>query len=1402
MISTGNKIINILVWLFLFLLPIRVLAQLPNQQNRDPYQFVNIDINDGLSNNQITSILKDSRGFMWFGTQQGLNRYNGSKFKSYIQDVNDSTSIPFNQISFIFEDLDENIWLRDETNFAIYNPLLESFTRASGNYKDSNIPLNGLRRLFADKKGNTWFLNRNNILYKYSRESETADSIQLTTLNTHPNNFLNRLGEDSEGNLWAITYVGELIQINPNSKKIVQQLQIGDLNNELLVDYQLYIDSEDNVWIFSRGLTIGVYILIKKSGEIKHLKHSESGEGISSNMVANVEEDKNGDIWVAMDHGGINILDKEQNIISRIVNRSDDKFSLAENSINWLYKDNENIMWVGTFKTGISYYHKDLIHFNHYKRSADLPNSLPFNDINCFAEDKKGNIWLGTNGGGLIYFNRQKNTFKSYKHNPDNPKSLSTNVIVSMYLDRNETLWLGTYQGGLNRFDGTNFVRYINSPTDSTSISDNRIWDIFEDSKNNFWVGTFNGGLNLLDRNTGQFKHYKASESTIGSNFVMSIMEDSEQKLWLGTTNGISILDLNSWQFKQYPPNPGVIGGLNHQHANDVHEDERGLIWVATAQGLNVFSKTEEKFKAFTELDGLNSSSIRTIEEDMQGNLWLSTFKGISKITVSNYSSQAPINKLQIDIENFGLQDGLQGNEFNQKSAYRTRSGELIYGGANGFNLFYPEIISDYDPMENIVLTNFKVFNQDVKVNVPFRDRIILEKSISYEDKIKLQYDENVFSFEFAALNYFHPEKNKFQYNLVGFNKEWLDVNPGFNEITFTNLDAGTYQLNIRSSNDNITWKEMAPPLSIEILPPFWKSKYAYVLYFLFLVLILFLAWRALSERQRLKFEAEQEHLEAERMQQVDALKTKFFTNISHEFRTPLALIISPLERLIEKSRNENQKNNLILIHRNARRLMAMVNQLLDFRKMELQKIEVKNSWGNMVEFIEEIGSSFEDLAENKHLNYSFSCNTKSLFTFFDKDKTDKIITNLLSNAFKFTPENREVKLEVILNGNSENSNVVWIVSDSGIGIASEQQEHIFERFYQTEVSASRLNPGSGIGLSMVNEYVHLLGGKIKLDSELNQGSTFSIQIPVQLFSDEQIEIHSEQESEASKPRTIQTINTQEKPLRYDAKKKTIAIIEDNEDFRFYLKDNLKGNYNILEAENGAKGWEIIEQQKPNLVVSDVMMPEMNGIELCQKIKKTRSTKHIPVILLTAKVEADPVIEGYESGADGYIAKPFDFRILKSRILNLINSREQLRQSYQSMTGISPEKIEVNSEDELFLTKALALVEQNIAEAGFTVEEFGREMGMSRVSLYKKILALTNKTPIEFIRIIRLKRAADLLSTSKLSVSEVAYQVGFNNPRYFSKYFSKEYEMLPSEYIAKNRAEKIEISAEIKDRFN
>ncbi|HVW61445.1 MAG TPA: ATP-binding protein, partial [Puia sp.] len=611
----------------------------------------------------------------------------------------------------------------------------------------------------------------------------------------------------------------------------------------------------------------------------------------------------------------------------------------------------------------------------------------------------------------------------------------------------------------------------------------------------------------------------------------------------------------------------------------------------------------------------------------------------------------------------------------------------------------------------------------------------------------------------------------RYAYMLDGFNKDWLAGEDRLPKAVYTNLDPGDYTFKVRTANEDGSWNDEALELGIRILPPFWKTPLAYLLYVLLLAGVLLFARHMILRRASMRFALEQERKEAQRLHELDMMKIRFFTNVSHEFRTPLSLILAPLDKIIRNTDDPGRKAQFNLIHRNARRLLNMVNQLLDFRKLEVQETRLNATKGDIIRHIRELSFSFTDIAEKKNIDFSFEGPLSSLYTFFDPDKIERIIFNLLSNAFKFTPERGRVAVSVSF----DPAGMLEIrVRDTGIGIEKDKQERIFERFFQNDIPGSMVNQGSGIGLAITREFVRLHNGTIHVDSEPERGSCFTVLLPVTVI---------EPEISLDPP----PISAQ-KHLRRpgNAKKPTVLLVEDNEDFRFYLKDNLNEFFNILEAANGKEGWQKTLGGHPDLVVSDISMPEMNGIDLCRKIKEDKRTALIPVILLTALLGEDQQLKGLETGAADYMTKPFNFEILLSKIRNLLALQETSRKTYQKQVEVSPAEPDVGSADEKFIRQALDLVEKNMANPDFSVEEMSRELFISRVALYKKILSLTGKTPIEFIRSVRLKRAAQLLGKNQFTVAEIAYEVGFNNPKYFSRYFKAEFGVLPSAYQREN----------------
>lgn len=1344
------------------------------------YTFSRIDVSNGLSHNQVNTILKDKNGFLWFGTMSGLNRYDGYAIKTF-RNTPDSNSIVDNYVSNIWEYPGNKLWIASRNDVSMFDLSTEKFDRNYERYLQSlSLPAGNIVNIRKDSKNNYWFIYDTLGVFRYGPDKKLIHFYPIkNNTSAIATNNVTYIAEDSYGYLWLAHRNGLLEKMDPVSQKIVTRIDKLQQLNKGSFTYSIFIDRDNDLWIWA-GDPRGVFLLDSKTGNINAFNENSSRHKLNNNLVNGITQDRNGLIWVATDHGGVNLINKGHHFpIHYLVNDPENNKSLSQNSVTSLYRDNSGIIWAGTYKQGISYINENIIKFAHYKHKTSDANSLQYDDVNRFVEDAKGNIWIGTNGGGLIYFDRIKNKFTQYVHDPSDPGSLSNNVIVSLCIDHEQKLWVGTYLGGLNYFDGKKFIHYRHNDSIPGSLSDDRVWEIFEDSQKNLWIGTLNGGLNKLDRQTKQFLHFQFEEgnpATIQSNYISALLEDRKGNLWVGTAGGIEVLNKKANAFIHYG-NTTASNSLSNNNVIAVLEDNSGRIWVGTREGLNLFDNKAGTFRTFTKTDGLPDNTILTILEDDKHSLWITTPNGLCNIILKNEGNNSDIS---FDIKNYDEVNNLQGKEFNENAALKTRAGELIVGGPYGLNIINPAHINTNQTKPEIVFTNFQVFNKNIEAGDRVNNRVVLKKSIIETQEIKLRFNENVFSIEFAALNFSRGNKDKYAYRLEGFNTDWLYTDGTQRRATYTNLDPGTYFFKVKAlSNDGTPSEEKA--LKIIVLPPFWKTPLAFVLYALAIGGILFFARRLTVERAKMRFEVEQQRKEADRMHAIDAMKTKFFTNVSHEFRTPLSLILSPLDRILKTTHEPEEKTQLQLIHRNAKRLLHLINQLLDFRKMEVQEFKLHLAPGDIIKFTKDISYSFSDIAEQKNIEFSVHSNAEKLETYFDRDKLEKILFNLLSNAFKYTPNNGKISIELISN---DDDKFEIKVKDNGIGIPADKHERIFERFFQNDVPESMINQGTGIGLAITKEFVRLLEGTVHVTSEPDKGTCFTVILPVKKISEEagKTVIQNEWANAAENGET--RLNGSARSGEKNSKKATILIVEDNEDFRFYLKDNLKLKYIVVEASNGKEGWQKIKDIIPHLVVSDIMMPQLTGIDLSRRIKNDPRTSHIPIILLTAMESEETQLEGYHIGINDYIAKPFTFEILDARIKNLLQQQKQLKKDFQRQIEINPGQITITPVDEQFMKQTVEAVEKNISNTAYSVEDLSRDLFMSRVALYKKILALTGKTPVEFIRMMRLKRGAQLLEKSQMTISEIAYEVGFNNPKIFSKYFKEEFKVLPSQYQA------------------
>lgn len=1348
------------------------------------YLFSHLDFSNGLSNNHVTSIYKDQKGFMWFGTLSGLNRFDGYQFKPFRHDGKDPHSLTDNYIEQIFEGPDGKMWVEARAGrFNMYDFEKDQFdSDYPAWFRDRGLPESWLLNIVKGKKG-FWFVYRDHGIYHYMPDGKV---IALGPGEGLSATLIGGAKEDSYGNLWVVHQDGLLEKIDGRLHKVVYQTDLvaKDLANDH-IPLKMYIDGEDDLWMYSSGMSKGVYFFRPATEELRHFAMDAGERKLNNNIIYSVMQDGKGLIWVATDHGGINIVDKRDLSVSYLTHVEDDAKSVSENSITSLFRDNLGTIWTGTFKSGINYYHQSRFQFPQYRHEPRQPGSLSYDDINNFVEDAAGNIWIASNGGGLIYFNRRTNTFRQYLHDPGNKNSLSNNIVVSLLLDRDGKLWIGTYFGGLDCFDGQRFTHYRHDVRDSSSLAEDRVMYIYEDSDRQLWVGTLAEGMDRLDRKRQKFYHYNnAPVGSIRNGYISCITEDAQKNLWIATGYGIDVLEKSTGRFLHYSMDSNRLSSDN---VILLMKDSRQQMWAATREGLNVFLPDKKTFQSFTTENGLPHNTIRSIQEDRKHDLWVSTANGLSRIQLTKTQD----GRYKIHCRNFHEQDGLQGREFNERAGLATKDGMLMFGGPNGFNIFHPEDIVTNWKTPPIVLTDLEIFNRSVHVGDTIGGRVILKKALTETNTITLGYKDKVFSIEFASLGFIYNAKEKYTYTLEGFTKNWLTTDGTIRKASYTNLDAGEYTFRVRACGEDGQWYDKAAALKIIVLPPFWKTPLAYFIYFALLVGALYIARRMVLQRAKMRFALEQERRETRRMHEMDLMKIKFFTNMSHELRTPLSLILAPVDRLLEQTEPGGPKQQYEMIRRNARRLLHLVNQLLDFRKMEVNELRLHLRQGDVMRFVRDIYGSFIDLAEKKNISFSYYEDRRSLVTQFDHDKLERILFNLLSNAFKFTPEHGSVHVSLHTEQKGEEVQLTINIRDTGIGIAQDKQEKIFERFFQSDVPETILNQGSGIGLSITQEFVRMHNGRLTVESELNKGSCFTISIPFkELTAPELLLLPPPTTAEPTvETRDVTTaLQGIAEEAEESARKSTILIIEDNEDFRFYLKDNLRAHYRIIEASDGKEGWRKVLAAHPHLVVSDISMPAMDGVQLCKKIKNDERTQQIPVILLTAMAGEGSEVRGLATGASDYITKPFNFEVLLSKIRNILDQQELMKKTYQRQVQAQPTPVEVVSADDIFMREVLEQIEKNMGDPEFSVGQLSMQFHASRSAFYKRLLLLTGKTPVELIRHIRLKRAAELLEKSQLTVAEIAYTVGFNNPKYFAQYFKTEFNMIPTAYRSSRRS--------------
>jgi ligand-binding sensor domain-containing protein/signal transduction histidine kinase/DNA-binding response OmpR family regulator len=1353
-VSVKNKKSNYLkAALFLWLLFVFIY---PVYSQKESVYFEQITVERGLSQSSVLSIAQDSMGFMWFGTKDGLSRYDSRQFEIYRYNPQDQSSISSSlNINALLTDSKGNLWVGTQNGLNKYLPESNSFIRFQYDPKQENtLSNNVIRCIYEDRENNIWIGTDSGL-------NKLVDGKYFERFISDPgkgiaHNIVKAIYQDQDHTMWIGTQNGLTTMVFKNNKYRFKTYlhQDNDINSLTANDINSITgDLNHNIWIGTHFK--GLNLFDKTSSTFKHFTQ-QAGTGLSSNVIRKIKVLKNGKLWIAT-LNGINVFDPVNHKFTVYQYDPENPNSLNQNSIYDIHEDTGGSIWAGTYYGGVNVYHANVIPFKTYKHYS-YKNSLSSNVISAIVEDAKGNLWIGTEAEGLNYYDRTSGHFTNYRSGTSKENFLSSNLIKAISIDKNGNVWIAAYEGGLDFYSPSTgaFRNYKLSASKYNSLSTNRITSLLNDKQGRFWIGSKNG-LYKYNSKENTFESLLGSDKKnhLPAKSINSIFQDESGTIWISTGEGVFYLKRDTEVFSKIKlKNRKTL--LNN--INSIQQDSKGKIWFGSYnEGLVSYHSENQIVNIYTTAQGLPANNITGIVEDNEGYLWVSTDKGLAKLEAGYFKV-------------YSRKDGLPGNVFNYNSYLKDSNGELFFGGYNGMVSFLPENIKLNKKEPQVVFTGLKLFNKDVNID---DDSKLLSKAISKTSKIVFSYDQNIFSIDFSVLNFIKSGKNKYAYKLEGFENEW-----NYTDIptaTFTNLSDGTYTLLVKGANNDGVWNKEEARLNIVIKPPFWRTWWAYLIYILLFAGVLFLLVRYLLIRALLKREHD-----------IHQMKLDFFTHVSHEIRTPLTLILGPLEKIIQDTQENRPLNRQLLgINKNVKRLSRLMNELMDFRKVESGKMKLNLTNDNLVSFTKEIYLSFQHMAIQRKIDYQFISEEKFVDACFDKDQLEKVLFNLLSNAFKFVEDKGIITIKIL----KEEEEIKIKICDNGPGIPKESRTKIFTDFYQADNNKER-KTGTGIGLALSKSIAKLHHGDLILEDETEETCfCLILKAGTKHFKKEDIKqnVNSENATIYALQSEIDVIIYAEelKTHNNEENKLSVLVVEDNLEIRNFLIQSLNSEYEILDAENGEIALKIATEKIPDIIISDVMMPVMDGFEFCRRIKTDERTSHIPVILLTARSSEIHELDGLKTGADVYLTKPFSMKKLQLTLSNLLMLQENMRKKFSQQLKLEPLNIIIESSDEEFLNKVLELLEKNITNTDFNVNQFASEIGMSTPVFYKKIKALTGLTVNNFVKSFRLKRAAQLLEQNAGTVYEISYLVGFNDAKYFSKEFRKQFGQSPTEYTAK-----------------
>lgn len=1335
-----------------------------------------------LSNSLINAVYQDRKGFIWIATENGLNKFDGTRFSIYRHNATDSTSLKNNYVRTLFEDSRGNFWIGCINGLQRYDRATDNFHELFISRKDGRKNPH-ITSIIERRNGDLWIATSGQGAISLKKNSNPASfHIETELTDRIGSNYLNVIFEDSRQNLWIATEEKGLYRYSPESK----ELKSYKAPYHIAGDDVSAICEDAHGQIFVGTLTKGLFRLSsRQEGNFEPVLYQ-------NRMNLNIRTliiDTRGKLIIGTDGEGVKEYQPQQDIIvDSEINAG--PFDFSKSKVHSLIEDKDHNLWLGIFQKGLILVPGISNKFDYYGYKSIHNNTIGSSCVMAIHTDEQATIWIGTDNDGLYAINDQGKQLRHYTHQAGNPQSVP-GTILCLYEDSNQELWLGSYFDGLARMN-----KQTGTCQDATSLLQGnlnagkpKVSCIIEDKNKNLWVGTYGSGLYKINLPTQHVTYYESTRNEnddwsinrLPNDWISYLLEDREGMIWIGTYKGLAVLNPQTDNFINYKKQNNLLPGYV---VYSLLENSNGEIWAGTSEGLVCLNKDRLTPVLFTTADGLPSDIICGLAEDEKKNIWISTHQGISKLN--------PPEKKFI---NYYAGDGLQGNEFTRTAVFKDKRGKIFFGGTNGVTAFYPQDITEIKKEMNVLITGFHVANRPVKKGDKSGNNVITDTAVMDTEQFTLAYNENTFSIDFSVLEFSNPGRISYQYKIKELGDEWISTQPGTNRVTYSSLKPGKYTFSVQARDHN-NFSNIRT-VTIAITPPWYQTWWAKVIWGCLGALLIYALTMYILSRIRHR----QEVMRQKHMEQINEAKLQFFINISHEIRTPMTLIISPLEKLLAE--HSEKQPVYLMIYRNAQRILRLINQLMDIRKLDKGQMHLKFRETDIVGFINDLMQTFNYQAQKKNITFTFEKELEgadSLKVWIDLNNFDKVLMNVLSNAFKYTHEggNIEVLLKTGHNDAYRGALKDYFeidITDNGIGIDKNKIEQIFERFYQIDNDMTQSNFGTGIGLHLSRSLVELHHGIIKAENrEDGQGTRFIIRLPLgsNHLKAEELENPEETGSEptiSQLPKdSIYETEEENKTNEYrKPKAKTryrVLIVEDDEEIRRYIRSELDSDFRIYECTNGREGLETILKEKPDLVISDVMMPEMDGITLCRKIKQNININHIPIILLTAKSKAEDQIEGLEIGADAYIVKPFNTELLRTTISNLIANRERLRGKLVGEQQVEEKitKIEMKSNDEILMSKVMKTINNHLADPTLNVEMLAANVGMSRVHMHRKLKELTNQSARDFIRSIRLKQAANLLREKNLSVSEVAYATGFSNLSHFSNTFRDFYGISPSEY--------------------